>query len=53
VDAAAGVPVEADVAIAVAGDVPEEPVVPEEAVVMPLSVWLIAMSWSSWLSDTI
>jgi hypothetical protein len=52
-DAAAGVLAEAEASAGDAAAVPEEPVVPDDRFVMLLSVWLIDMSWSSWLRDTI
>jgi len=52
-DAAAGLLPEADAIAGEAAAVPDEPVVPDDAVDMLLSVWLMEMSWSSWLRDTI
>ncbi len=51
-------PAPATWAVAGEGDVaaPEVPVAPDvldEEPAMPLSVWLIEMSWSNWFSDTI
>jgi len=44
---------EADATIGLTAGVPVEPVVPDDAVDMLLNVWLIDISWSSWLRDTI